>query len=51
MDINKTSYIDWSEVPYCSEQNLEFKKYSLRRGDILVIRMADPGKVAIVEKT
>jgi type I restriction enzyme S subunit len=49
-DINKTSYIDWSEVPYCPEQTLEFEKYALRLGDIVVIRMADPGKVAIVER-
>lgn len=49
-DINKQTYIDWSSVPYCSEQGLDFDKYALRPGDILVIRMADPGKVALVEK-
>ena len=48
-DINKTSYIDWSSVPYCSNKKLDFRKYSLSRGDILIIRMADPGKVGIVE--
>jgi len=50
MDINKKSFINWSTVPYCSEQGLTFSKYALAPGDILVIRMADPGKVAIVEK-
>jgi type I restriction enzyme S subunit len=50
MDINKNSYIDWSTVPYCQEDRLEFDKYALRPGDLVVIRMADPGKVAIVEK-
>lgn len=50
MDINKRSFIDWSTVPYCPEQGIDFKKYALVPGDILVIRMADPGKVAIVEK-
>ena len=50
-DINKRSFIDWSSVPYCSEQGLSFEKYSLSPGDILVIRMADPGKVALVEKS
>lgn len=48
-DINKTSYIDWADVPYCSEENLAFDKYKLAVDDIVVIRMADPGKVAIVE--
>lgn len=50
-DINKRSFIDWSGVPYCSEQGLDFEKYALAPGDILVIRMADPGKVALIEKT
>ena len=48
-DINKTSYIDWGSVPYCSNKKLDFRKYSLSQGDILIIRMADPGKVGIVE--
>ena len=49
MDINKTSYIDWSIVPFCPENEHSFRKYALQVGDIVVIRMADPGKVAIVE--
>ena len=49
-DINKRSFIDWSSVPYCPEQGLNFEKYALFPGDILVIRMADPGKVALVEE-
>ena len=48
-DINKTSYINWSTVPYCPEENLDFNKYALKIGDIVVVRMADPGKTAIVE--
>ena len=50
-DINKRSFIDWSTVPYCPEEGLDFNKYALVPSDILVIRMADPGKVAIVEKS
>ena len=50
-DINKRSFIDWSSVPYCPEQGLNFDKYALFPGDILVIRMADPGKVALVEQS
>ncbi len=48
-DINKTSYIDWSNVPYCPDDKLDYNKYALKINDIVVIRMADPGKVAIVE--
>ena len=49
-DINKRSFIDWSTVPYCPERSLDYEKYALVPGDILVIRMADPGKVALIEK-
>ena len=49
-DINKTSYINWSTVPFCPIESTEHAKYKLNVNDILVIRMADPGKVAIVEK-
>jgi type I restriction enzyme S subunit len=50
MDINKRSFIDWSAVPHakCSERELE--KFRLEVGDVCVIRMADPGKVGIVER-
>lgn len=50
MDFNKRPWIDWSEVPYCRIPGNEFKKYKVKTGDVLVIRMADPGKVGIVEK-
>lgn len=50
MDINKQSYIDWSQVPYCPISDSEFQKYKLGIGDVIVIRMADPGKIGIVEK-
>ena len=49
-DINKNSYIDWDTVPYCPTSDLNIGKYALRTGDLLVVRMADPGKVAIVER-
>jgi len=48
-DINKTSYIDWSFVPYCPISDDQFDKYKLNVGDIVLVRMADPGKVGIVE--
>lgn len=50
MDINKNPYIDWSTVPYCKINDADFQKFCLSKGDILVIRMADPGKVGIVEQ-
>jgi len=50
MDINKNSYIDWNNVPYCKISSENYPKFRLRRGDIVVIRMADPGKVGIVEQ-
>jgi type I restriction enzyme, S subunit len=49
-DINKTSYIDWESVPYCPISDEKVEKYRLSKGDIVVIRMADPGKVGIVEQ-
>ena len=49
-DINKTSYIDWGTVPFCPIDSKKHAKYQLDAADILVIRMADPGKVAIIEK-
>lgn len=49
-DINKTSYIQWDSVPYCPIQPDKYTQYELSLGDILVIRMADPGKVGIIEK-
>jgi len=49
-DINKTSYIDWVTVPYCPINSSDYEKYRLNKEDIVVIRMADPGKVGIVEK-
>jgi len=49
MDINKNSYIEWDSVPYCPIGERERDRYRLSKGDIVVIRMADPGKVGIVE--
>lgn len=49
MDFNKRPWVDWSQVPYCEVAPHLQSKYRLHDLDILVIRMADPGKVAIVE--
>jgi type I restriction enzyme S subunit len=50
MDINKTSFIEWAEVPFCPIDEAGLQKFRLEKGDILVIRMADPGKVGMVER-
>jgi len=50
MDINKSSYITWESVPNCKIESPELEKYRLNKFDILIARMADPGKVAINEQ-
>jgi len=50
MDINKQPWINWSSVPYCNISQDDKARYALFVGDILVARMADPGKSAIVEQ-
>jgi type I restriction enzyme S subunit len=50
MDMNKTSYIDWPQVPYCPISVEDKESYAVKKGDVFVIRMADPGKVGIVEQ-
>lgn len=49
MDINKQNWIEWANVPYCEISEADLAKYSLKVGDIVVARMADPG-TAIVEQ-
>lgn len=49
-DINKRGWIEWETVPYCQIDEGSKAKYGLSVGDLLVARMADPGKVAIVEE-
>jgi type I restriction enzyme S subunit len=49
MDINKTSYVDWSTVPYCAIEPKDQVRFAVAPGDVFVIRMADPGKVGICE--
>jgi type I restriction enzyme, S subunit len=48
-DINKTTYIDWETVPFCPIEQDLIPKYQLKKNDVLIIRMADPGKVGIIE--
>lgn len=45
-DINKQPWIDWDGVPGCTVSEPERAKYILQPGDIVVARMADPGKCA-----
>ena len=48
-DINKSNWISWSAVPVVTLDVSEREKFLLRRGDIVVARMADPGKSAIFD--
>jgi type I restriction enzyme S subunit len=48
-DINKNPWIEWDTAPACQVNLIELEKYRLRDGDILVARMADPGKAALVD--
>lgn len=50
MDVNKHPWIEWGTVPHCRVGNDDREKYGLRVGDIVVARMADPGKAAVVEE-
>ncbi|MDI9577546.1 MAG: restriction endonuclease subunit S, partial [Thermoproteota archaeon] len=49
MDINKADWIDWSAVPFCEIDEKIKSKYLLSEKDIVIARMADPGKIAIYE--
>jgi type I restriction enzyme S subunit len=48
-DINKKNWIEWNTVPHCVIAEEDRGKYALSVGDIVVARMADPGKSAIIE--
>ena len=48
-DINKTFVIDWDNVPYCNIAEDKLLKYELKDKDIVISRIADIGKVAIIE--
>lgn len=43
-DINKEPWIDWANVPGCEVSDADRAKYLLHESDIVVARMADPGK-------
>ena len=47
-DINKQPWIDWATVPYCEIDEKRAARFRLLPGDLVVARMADPGKSAIV---
>ncbi|CAB0865719.1 restriction endonuclease subunit S [Corynebacterium diphtheriae] len=48
-DINKQKWIEWQSVPEVDIAEKDFEKYRLNRNDIVVARMADPGKSAIID--
>jgi len=48
-DINKTFVIDWDNVPYSNIEAKSYLKYRVEHKDIIISRIADIGKVAIIE--
>ena len=48
-DINKRNWIEWADVPHCAIEPKTRQSYALGVGDLVVARMADPGKAAIIE--
>ena len=48
-DINKKPWIDWAGAPGCKIDAADRAKYGVTAGDILVARMADPGKAAYID--
>ena len=49
-DINKESWITWPRVPFCEATDDEFLKYQLKKGELLIARMADPGHGILIEE-
>jgi type I restriction enzyme, S subunit len=49
-DINKRNWIEWGDVPHCTIDPDLRASYALEVGDLVVARMADPGKSAIIEE-
>ena len=49
-DMNKEPWVEWANVPHCRIDDDVLPRYALKLGDVLVSRMADPGKAAIVEE-
>jgi len=49
-DMNKEPWVEWEDVPHCEPDETRLSRYRLEIGDVLVSRMADPGKAAIVEE-
>lgn len=47
-DINKQPWIDWDSVPFCEIEDAAIERFRLLPGDLVVARMADPGKTAQV---
>ncbi len=49
-DINKRKWIEWGDVPHRTIEPEARASYALQVGDLVVARMADPGKSAIIEE-
>jgi len=50
LDINKNFVIEWDKVLFCTISKRDLPKYMLQDKDIVISRIADIGKVAIIEE-
>lgn len=50
-DINKHPWVDWAKTPFAEVPVEQLHKFRLHPGDILVARMADPGKSALIDSS
>ena len=48
-DINKQNWLAWDAIPTAQVDSAALEKYRLNKGDLVVARMADPGKSAIYD--
>lgn len=45
-----SGYVDWSTVPYCTEEPEEIEKYLIKSGDILISRAGSVGVSFLINK-
>lgn len=46
---NYRTVTNWENVPFCEITEIDYEKYELSYGDIVIARMADPGHAAFFE--
>jgi type I restriction enzyme S subunit len=49
-DINKQPWVEWSKVPHCPISEEDREKFSMKKGELFIARMADPGHGVMMEE-